>query len=78
MSICTEQWRADIGQFQSLTHPIGVTNLLRHGFSKIENIFSFFFNLFCCLFLRQYGDIEVNPGPKKKLQSSIFHAAIGM
>ena len=41
-------------------------NLLCCGFSKIQNIFLFFFNLFCCLFLRQHGDTEVNPGPKKK------------
>ena len=66
MPICTEQWRADIGQIHSLTHSIRVINLLRCGFSKIQNIFSFFFNLFCCLFLQQHGDIEVNPRPKKK------------
>ena len=66
MPICTDQCRADIGQFHSLTHPIRVINLLCRGFSKIQNIFLFFFNLFCCLFLRQRGDIEVNPGPKKK------------
>ena len=66
MPICTDQCRADIGQFHSLTHPIRVINLLLPGFSKIQNIFLFFLNLFCCLFLRQHGDIEVNPGPKKK------------
>ena len=66
MSICTEQWCADTDQFYSLTHPIRVINLLRRGFSKIQNIFLFFFNLFSCLFLRKHGDIEVNPGPRKK------------
>ena len=66
MPICTEQRRADIGQFHSLTHPIREINLLRCGFSETQNIFTFFFNLFCFLFLRQYSDIEVNPGPKKK------------
>ena len=71
MPICTEQWHADIGQFHSLTHPVRVINLLRRGFSKIQNIFSFFFNLFYCLFLRQHGDVEVNPGPKKK--ASVEH-----
>ena len=25
-----------------------------------------FFNAFCCLFLPQHGDMEINPGPKKK------------
>ena len=32
----------------------------------------FFFNLFYCLFLRQYGDIEVNPRPKKKAAAEHF------
>ena len=66
MPICNEQWREDIGQFHLLTSPIRVINLLIRGFSKLQNIFSFFFNLFCCLFLQQHGDIEVNPRPKKK------------
>ena len=72
MSICTEQWRADIAQFHSLTHPIRVISFLRQGFSKIQNIFSFLFNMFCCLFLRQHGDIEVNPGRKKKAAVEYF------
>ena len=66
MPICTEQWRADIDQFHSSTHPVRVINLLRCGFSKIQIILSFFLKLFCCLFLRQHDDIEVSPGPKKK------------
>ena len=66
MPIYTEQWRTGISQFYSLTHPIRVSNLLWRGFSRIQNIFSFFFNLFCCLFLRQHDDIEVNLGPEKK------------
>ena len=72
MPICTEQWCADVGQFHSLTNAVTVINLLRRGFSKIQNIFLFFFNLFCCLFLRQHGDIEVNPGPKKKAVAEHF------
>ena len=72
MPICTEQWRPDIGQFYSLTHPVRVINILRRGFSKIQNVFSFFFNLFCCLLLRQNGDIEVNPAPKKKAAAEHF------
>ena len=32
----------------------------------MQNIFLLFFNLFCCLFLWQHGDVEINPGPKKK------------
>ena len=55
-----------IGQFHLLTHPTRAINLLHHGFSKMQNIFLLFFNLFCCLFLRQHGDVEINPGPKKK------------
>ena len=35
-------------------------------FQKYKIFSYFFFNLFCCLFLRQHGDFEVNPGPKKK------------
>ena len=38
MTICIEQWRADIGQFHSLTLPIRVINLLSHGFSKYNEI----------------------------------------
>ena len=60
MPVCTAKWRADIGQFLSLTHPIRVINLLCRSFSKIQNILSFFFN-----FLWQQGD-NVNPGPQKK------------
>ena len=78
MPICTEQRRADIGQFHSLTLPVKVINLLSRGFSKVQNISLFFFNLFYCLFLRQQGDIEVNSDQRKELQSSTFHAAIGM
>ena len=51
MPVCTAKWRADISQFLSLTHPIRVINLLCRSFSKIQNILSFFFNLFWCLFL---------------------------
>ena len=46
-------------------YPKRVTNLSFFGFSKIQNIFCFFY-LFFCLFLRQQGDFNVNPGPKKK------------
>ena len=66
MPICTEQWRADIDQFHSSTHPVRVINLLHRGFSKIQIILSFFLKLFSCLFLWQHDDIEVSPGPKKK------------
>ena len=65
MPIFTEQWRADIGQFHFLTHPIKVIYLSLHSYSKIRNIFSLFFIIFCCLFL-QNDHIEGNCGPKKK------------
>ena len=54
MPICTEQWRADTDQFHSLTHPVRVINLSRRDLSKIQIIFSFFFNPFCCLFLQSH------------------------
>ena len=67
MVICNEKQRTDIGQFHSLTHPIGVINLLFCDFSKIQkNIISLFLNFFCCLFLQQHSDIKVHPRPKKK------------
>ena len=71
MPICTEQWHVDIGQFHSLTHPIIVINLLHRGFLKMQSFFIFFFNLFCCLFLWQHGDIEVNPRPKKSCSQAL-------
>ena len=77
MPICTEKWRADISQFHSLTRPVRVITLLRHGFSKMQIIFWFFFNLFCCLFLRQHGSIEVNPGLKKKATVEHFSCCHG-
>ena len=46
MLVFTEKWRADIGQFLLFIHPIRVINLLNRGFSKRQNILSFFFNLF--------------------------------
>ena len=59
MTICTEQWRADFGQFYLLTHPTRVMNLSLGNSLKTQNIFLFFFNLLCCLFLRQHSVTDV-------------------
>ena len=58
-SICTEQWRADVGQFHLLLQPIRRIKSSLGSSLNIQNIFMFFFNLFCCLFLQQHRDIDV-------------------
>ena len=57
MSVYIDQWRAVIGMFYANLSCISIKRCRCYGFCS-----------FCVLILLlKHGDIEINPGPKKKL-----------
>ena len=67
MSISTDQWRASIGLFYGQVYghiriklSIGKCDL------KVVIVMLCFFAAFAFLLLLKHGDVEINPGPKKK------------
>ena len=61
-TICTKLWRADVGKFYLPINPLKILTVSICSFLKLQNMFSFFFNIFCSLPLRQHCDIAVNDG----------------
>ena len=66
------QWRAGIGFFYKCTHPQIKINYGSYYRFNIRIILSAFFHIhFYQIFLVQYSDIELNPGPNKTFKPLI-------
>ena len=71
MSVYIDQWRAVIGLFYANTSCISIKRCRSLFMGESSKIIIFFFCLFFVLILLlKHGDIEINPGPKKKKKLS--------
>ena len=70
MSISIDQSRAKVGLFHGQVYG-HIRIKLSIGFCdlKVVIIMLCFFSAFTFLLLLKYGDVEINPGPKKKKQN---------
>ena len=67
MPISIGQWRADIALFGVGRYAAIIKkSILKYSFLKALTILLFFYSTMIFLLLVQHGDIEINPGPKKK------------
>ena len=67
MPISIDQWRAAIGFFGAhRCAAIIKMSILKYSNLKALTILLFFYSTIIFLLLVQHGDIEINPGPKKK------------
>ena len=68
MSVYIDQWRAVIGLFYANTSCISIKRCRSLFMGENSKIIIFFFcSFFVLILLLKHGDIEINPGPKKKL-----------
>ena len=67
MPISIDQWRVAVGLFGARRYAaiIKKTNW-KYSNLKALTILLFFYSTIIFLLLAQHGDIEINPGPKKK------------
>ena len=67
MSISIDQWRASIGLFYGQVYG-HVSIKLSRGCSNFKMVAFIlcFYAVFAFLLLLKHGDVEINPGPKKK------------
>ena len=78
MLVFIDQWRAVIGMFYANLSCISIKRCRCIFIGQNSKIILFFFcSLFVLILLLKHGDIEINPGPKKKL-SNVFHVVSGM
>ena len=68
MLISIDQWRASIGIFYGHAYGL-ICKLTKLKLSNIEFFISYFLPIILFLLLLLHGDLESNPGPKKKEQS---------
>ena len=68
MSVYIDQWRAVIGMFYANLSCIPIKRCRCMVIGQNSKIILFFFcSFFVLILLLKHGDIEINPGPKKKL-----------
>ena len=68
MSVYIDQWQAVIGMFYANLSCISIKRCKCMVIGQNSKIFLFFsFSFFVLILLLKHGDIEFNPGPKKKL-----------
>ena len=68
MLISIDQWHASIGIFYGHAYAL-ICKLTKLNLNNIEIFISYFLPLIFFLLLLLHGDIESNPGPKKKEQT---------
>ena len=68
MPISIDHWRVSIGIFYGHTYAL-ICKLTKLNLNDIEIFISYFLLITLFLLLLLYGDIESNPGPKKKEQT---------
>ena len=72
MSISIDQWHVAVGLFGARRYAAIIKKMIwKCSNLKVLTILLFFYSTIIFLLLVQHGDIEINPGPKKK-QSKYF------
>ena len=67
MPISIDQWRAAVGLFRARRYAAIIKKTIwKYSNLKALTILLFFYSTIIFLLLVQHGDIEINPGPKKK------------
>ena len=67
MPVSIDQWCAAIGLFGVHKYAAIIKKrILKYSNLKVLTIVLFFYSTIIFIFLVQHGDIEINPGPKKK------------
>ena len=67
MAISIDQWHRAIGLLGARRYAAIIKKkILKYSNLKVLTILLFFYNTIIFLLLVQYGDIEINPEPKKK------------
>ena len=68
MPISIDQWRAAVGLFRARRYAAIIKKTIwKYSNLKALTILLFFYSTIIFLLLVQHGDIEINPGPQKKL-----------